>query len=196
MRKIFLILVLLGMGAFNCYALDNNDNVTDAPYDSNAQVVHPVLFYDTATGEYSVPHVTSGGQLVYLTVALPEGTNNIGKVNVADVIASSATNKTTVYQGETVIIGDERYKGKISTGTANKVTGTGTITANFDVIDWSFYADGGDVQITTDFTSGIIYVLNGISVDGICKSPYNNPTITISSLDSGATLYYVITGTN
>lgn len=66
---VFLILVLLGLGVFNSYALDNEDVITDTPLDHNGQVIHPLIAADQISGEYSVLYMFDGK----LYVRVPEG---------------------------------------------------------------------------------------------------------------------------
>lgn len=91
---------------------------------------------------------------------------------------------------------DERYLDYISTGTAGRMTSTGTILNVPELVtDYSFSVKGGTAEITVTGKSGVIYVDSG--------SPYNSPvfsilptniTITLKSLTPGATQKYDING--
>lgn len=95
----------------------------------------------------------------------------------------------------TITTQDERYTGKVSTGTSGKLNVSGNIAVtNYSMEAYSFYSDGGDSEITSTWHAGITYALNGIPVTPQKLSiPVSNPTFQCT-LPAATTLYYILHG--
>lgn len=112
-------------------------------------------------------------------------------------LSSIDTNTGNIYSelNSTPSVSDIRYTSKISTGTAGKVLVSGNIAiTNYSMETYAFYSVGGDTEITSTWTNGIIYALDGIPVNTEKLSiPVINPTFQCS-LNYGTTLYYILQG--
>lgn len=107
-------------------------------------------------------------------------------------LSSIDTNTDNTYNQlkTSVTVSDNRYSGKVSTGTAGKIFASGNISPDDEVTFISFLTEGGNAQITCTFRSGIIYIREGIPVGISIAVPVDNPTLQCT-LDSGTTLYYI-----
>lgn len=89
-----------------------------------------------------------------------------------------------------VIVSDILYSGKVSTGSAGKIFASGNIVPDDEVVNISFYTEGGNAQVTCTFRGGIIYVREGIPAGVNVPVLADNPTFQCV-LDAGTTLYYI-----
>lgn len=89
---------------------------------------------------------------------------------------------------------DARYSSHASTGVAGKLNSTADISVTGSSVTLvTFYSDGGDTTITTTFTSGTEYVLDGIPLDYPIVIPIASPTFQCT-LPADTTFYYKILG--
>lgn len=93
-----------------------------------------------------------------------------------------------------VTVSDSRYSNRVSTGTGGRSHVDFSITiTNYEMDGFSFYSVGGDTDVTSTWTDGTIYVLEGIPMSEDISIPFENP-IFQCDLEAGVTFYYFLNG--
>lgn len=90
-----------------------------------------------------------------------------------------------------IVVTDNRYDGKVSTHTANKVISSGIIIASFTVTNISFLSKGGIAEVTG--FGGTMYIPDNSALSQSFEIGFDTPTITVT-LPASTTLYYTISG--
>jgi len=87
------------------------------------------------------------------------------------------------------------YNNRISTGTGGKLLVSGNVSVSgWNMDQFSFYSLGGDSEVTSTWTDGIFYCLEGIPFSsGKLSRTVSDPTFQCS-MSYGTTLYYTIIG--
>jgi hypothetical protein len=98
------------------------------------------------------------------------------------------------------VVSDSRYANKNSTGTGGMIMSLSIndpsfITLTYAMTEFSAYSVGGStpISITSTFTDGIFYIVDGIPFTKTVPNPINNPVIKLE-LPQDCTIYYSITG--
>jgi len=93
-----------------------------------------------------------------------------------------------------LIVSQEDFSTKVSTGTAGKLTASGNISVtNYFLTFYSFYSTGGTAEVLSSFKDGTTYIPDTIGLSDTLSIPEENPVFQCT-LASGATLYYILTG--
>jgi len=109
-------------------------------------------------------------------------------------IDTTATNIYNQLVSSPIMTVNQDYINKVSTGTAGKLIISGDIVLTIFMDAYSFYSVGGDSQITSTFTDGAMYALEGIPINFQKLSrPISNPTFQCT-LATNTTLYYIMNG--